>query len=84
MLTNVVSLTDVRITHVTALPVGPELTLELDGIPAGYTEAAVVSVTFNLHQKRQISMTDGPTVWGYTVVRRNSASRWLIAGEGVG
>ena len=85
MLTNVVSLTDVRITHVTMLPVGPGSPPgNRDGIPAGYTQAAVVSVTFNLHQKRQISMTDGPTVWGYTVVRRNSASRWLIAGEGVG
>jgi hypothetical protein len=85
MLTNVVSLTDIRITHVTMLPIGPgSPPSNRDGVPAGYTQAAVVSVTFNLHQKHQISMTDGPTVWGYTVVRRNSASRWLIAAEGVG
>ena len=85
MLTNVVSLTDVRITHVTMLPVDREAHLATGmASPPATPRPAVVSVTFNLHQKRQISMTDGPTVWGYTVVRRNSASRWLIAGEGVG
>lgn len=43
-----------------------------------------VPVTFNLSQKKQTSMRNGPTTWGYVLVRDQRSARWQIDGDGAG
>ena len=45
---------------------------------------AAVSVHFVLDQYKAESMPNGPTNWGYTLVRQAANQRWLIDGEGMG
>ena len=42
-----------------------------------------VPVQFDLEQRRQVSMRNGPTVWGYVLVRDRPPGRWLVDGVGV-
>ena len=83
-LTNIVSITDVHITAVTTLPVHPGAPSSPQAeIPPGYSQGIIVGTTFVLHQQRRMSMLDGETIRNFTLVRRDSSSRWLIAAEGV-
>ena len=73
--TNVESITDVR--------VGTARPEPLQGTAAqGYRHAIFVSVDFTLQQKHEYSMPNGPTVWGYVLVRNSAKERWLIVDEG--
>jgi hypothetical protein len=45
---------------------------------------AVVGVRFVLDQYKVESMENGPTVWGYMLVRKSPKNRWLIEDEGLG
>jgi hypothetical protein len=74
-LANVVSITDLALQ--TPRPSGGPGTGA-----AGYREAVFVPVTFTLHQHQAMSMPDGPTVWGYLLVRNNDTDPWRITDEG--
>lgn len=74
--TNINSLTDVR--------VGTARPEPLQGTAArGYHHATFVPVDFTLQQKHEYSMPNGPTAWGYVLVRNSAKERWLIVDEGV-
>jgi hypothetical protein len=68
---NVRSITHVRVNRPT---------IERDG----QSLRAVVGVHFVLDQYKVESMENGPTDWGYSLVRTSSKRRWLISGEGLG
>jgi hypothetical protein len=73
--TNVKSITDVH--------VGTPRPEPLQGSAAqGYCHAVFVPVDFTLQQKHEDSMPNGPTVWGYVLVRNSDKERWLIVDEG--
>ena len=42
-----------------------------------------VPVDFTLQQKREVSMVNGRTVWGYVLVRNAQTDPWLIDDQGV-
>jgi hypothetical protein len=70
--TNVKSITHLRVSRPT---------IDRSAPPAMH---AAVSVHFVLDQYKQESMPNGPTDWGYTLVRNGPNQRWLIDGEGMG
>jgi hypothetical protein len=49
-----------------------------------YRFGVSIGVQFVLQQHRAMSMPNGPTVWGYILVRNSRRQRWLIADEGSG
>ena len=48
----------------------------------GYVHSVYVPVTFTLHGADE-TMSDGPTAWGYRVVRNTDAEVWKIADAGM-
>ena len=68
-----------RIEDVEVSPAVPESTTGTAG--EGYAEAVFVPVTFDLHGADE-TMPDGPTSWGYVLVRDSGAEPWRIAGAG--
>jgi hypothetical protein len=49
----------------------------------GHGQAVDVAVTFDV-EGGDASMEDGPTAWGYLLVRDSAADGWKIADQGVG
>ncbi|MBG0827537.1 hypothetical protein HS041_07145 [Planomonospora sp. ID67723] len=49
-----------------------------------YREAVYVPVEFVLRHSDEGSMPNGPTVWGYTLVRADAGRPWRIIDNGVG
>ncbi|WP_242608901.1 DUF4829 domain-containing protein [Actinomadura formosensis] len=49
-----------------------------------YQEAVNVPVKFALQQREEVSMPNGHTAWGYTLVRTASDQPWRINDHGVG
>ena len=73
--------TNVR--SITGVHVGTPRPEPLQGSAAqGYRHAMFVPVDFTLQQKHEYSMPNGPTVWGYVLVRNSVKDRWLIVDEG--
>ena len=72
---NVVSITDLR--------VRPPVAQTGRGSQAeGYREVVFVPVTFDLRQRKQQSLPDGETPWGYLLARNAPSERWVIVDEG--
>jgi hypothetical protein len=42
-----------------------------------------LGVEFDLQQGRELSMRNGPAVWGYVLVRDRPGARWLVDEDGV-
>lgn len=57
---------------------------ERDGADRPYKETKYIAVHFDLHQREEISMLNGPTVWSWTVVRNSSDQPWRINNGGTG
>jgi hypothetical protein len=76
--TNVISIVDVK-TGAAAEQTGDRAS----PYTAGYRDVVRVGVTFTLEQKHVASMDNGPTSWGYVLVRNSDAQPWLIADEGM-
>ena len=75
-LTNWLSVADVR--------VGTPRRGEAVGSARRHRWVRYVPVTFVLHQRREVSMRDGPTTWGYVLVRDAASDPWLIDDQGTG
>jgi len=68
-----------RIEDVEISPATPESTVGTAG--EGHADAVFVPVTFDLHGA-DATMPDGPTDWGYVLVRDGDDEPWLIASSG--
>ena len=77
-LTNVVSIRDVTI--------GTPLDRSGTNLASAERHRFVldVPVEFTLQQKREVSMVNGRTVWGYVLVRDRETDPWLIDDQGTG
>jgi hypothetical protein len=64
------------ITKLELLPERPEF-------GSDYKFAVKIPVTFDLDQKEEMSMPDGPTDWGYLLGRNATNEPWRIYDEGV-
>lgn len=74
-LDNVVSMTDLVVTPPT---------VDGDGRPLTADSLTVhVPVSFILRQQQVVSMEDGPTDWGYLLVRERVGAPWRIYDQGV-
>jgi hypothetical protein len=73
-----------NIVSVTALKINRPFNDPLDARQRHYRYAVGMGVTFDLKQHQVMSMPNGPTVWGYILVRNSRTQRWLIADEGTG
>ncbi|WP_067485179.1 DUF4829 domain-containing protein [Actinomadura hibisca] len=49
-----------------------------------YAQVVKVPVTFDLKQKTEVSMPNGPTAWGYLLVRESLTGPWRINDHGNG
>ncbi|MFI6516058.1 DUF4829 domain-containing protein [Spirillospora sp. NPDC050679] len=49
-----------------------------------YAQVVKVPVTFDLKQESEASMPDGPTAWGYLLVRESLTGPWRINDHGNG